>query len=706
MRISLSDPRFYFNRHQSWLEFNRRVLEEAHDDTNPLLERVKFLAITASNLDEFVEVRLSGLLQQVEHGLRETGPDGLSPDEQLRRISEDLHRFVADQYDCWNRHILPALAKEGIRVLTVASLDHAAKDAMDLYYMRQVDPLLTPVTIDPSHPFPHVINKALCVAFSLRPRRRPSTKYLGVVTVPRKLPRVVHVPSRSERIDYVFLHDLIEAHTRNLYKGFQVVSSGAFRATRNSNLYLHEEESRSILDSVDSLLHNRRKGAIVRLEIETDSPPEIVEPLTEEFMLNASQVFKTAGPVNLSRLFSLAEQTNRPDLKFPSFVPKTMSFAPKVTNLYDQIRRGDLLLHHPYDSYQPVVSFIEAGARDSSVLSIKQTLYRTSEDSPIVRALMEAAQSKEVAVVVELKARFDEASNIRWARSLEEAGVQVFHGVVGLKTHCKLALLTRSDPDGEIRHYAHLGTGNYNPSTARFYTDLSLLTCNPEVTSAVHAVFNYLTARSEQRSYKPLMVAPIDLARNCVQLVERETAHARRRRPARIIAKVNALLDQPLIEALYRASRAGVEIDLIVRGACALRPGVKGLSHRIRVRSIIGRFLEHSRIFYFENGGEPEVFLGSADWMPRNLYERVEVMFPLRDPDLRDRVTEMLTHYLKDTAKSRYLQPDGKYIRAFRADTARTSRNGHRFNVQRFFIDEPPPVSINIENGAAEVDAA
>src|SRR5215469_12657632 len=682
MRINPADPRNYFNRHESWLGFNRRVLEEALDDTNPLLERVKFLAITASNLDEFVEVRLSGLLQQVEHGLRETGPDGLSPDEQLRRISEELHRFVADQYNCWNRILLPALSKEGIRVLMVASLDHAAKDAMDLYYMRQVDPLLTPVTIDPSHPFPHVINQALCVAFSLRPRRRTATKYLGVVTVPRKLPRVVRVPSRSERIDYVFLHDLIEGHTRNLYKGFQVISSGAFRATRNSNLYVHEEESRSILESVDSLLHNRRKGDVVRLEIEADAAPEIVDPLTEQFVLAQSQVFKTPGPVNLSRLFSLAEQTPRPDLKFPPFVPKTMSFSPKVTNIYEQIHRGDVLLHHPYDSYQPVVSFIEAGARDPSVLSIKQTLYRTSEDSPIVRALMEAAQSKEVAVVVELKARFDEASNIRWARSLEEAGVQVFHGVVGLKTHCKLALLTRNDPDGEIRRYAHLGTGNYNPSTARFYTDLSLLTCDPETTSAVHAVFNYLTARSEQRSYKPLLVAPIDLARNCVQLVDREAAHARRKRPARIIAKVNALLDQPLIEALYRASRAGVEIDLIVRGACALRPGVKGVSQRIRTRSIVGRFLEHSRIFYFENGGEPLVYLGSADWMPRNLYERVEVMFPIRSELLRRRIIkEILENYLRENTKSRLMRADGSYV------PAEPSRNQHGFNVQNFFIE-------------------
>jgi polyphosphate kinase len=692
-RIALDDPRFYFNRHQSWLAFNRRVLEESLDESNPLLERVKFLAITASNLDEFVEVRLAGLLQQVEHGYRDAGPDGQSPEEQLRRLSADLHAFVADQYDCWNRILLPALAKEGIRVLSVATLDHAAKDRMDLYYMRQVDPLLTPVTIDPSHPFPHVINKALCVAFSLRLRRRPMSMYLGVVTVPRKLPRLVRVPTKSDQIDYVFLHDLVEAHTRNLYKGYQVISAGAFRATRNSNLYLHEEESRNLLDSVDTQLHNRRKGDIVRLEIEADAAAEIVDPLAEQFALRTWQVFKTPGPVNLSRLFSLAEQTPRADLKFQPFVPRTLSFAPKVSCLHEQIRKGDILLHHPYDSYQSVVSFIESAARDPNVLSIKQTLYRTSEDSPIVRALMEAAQSKEVAVVVELKARFDEASNIRWARSLEEAGVQVFHGLVGLKTHCKLALLTRHDPDGEIRRYAHLGTGNYNPSTARFYTDLSLLTCDPELTSAVHAVFNFLTARSEQRSYKPLFVAPIDLARNCIELIERETAHARRRRPARIIAKVNALLDQPVIEALYRASRAGVEIELIVRGACALRPGVRGLSHKIRVRSIIGRFLEHSRIFYFENGGAPDIYLGSADWMPRNLYERVEVMFPVKDPAARERVTEILSQYLKDTAKSRILHANGKYLRAFHGEASRTSRNGHHFSVQNLFVEQSEHVS-------------
>ncbi len=687
-RLSLSDPRYYFNRHESWLAFNRRVLEEALDDSNPLLERVKFLAITASNLDEFVEVRVAGLLQQIEHGNQFAGPDGLSPQEQLERLSKELHAFVEAQYDCWNQQLLPALQREGIRILSVAHLDRAAKDAADLFFVRQVDPILTPVTIDPSHPFPHVLNKALCVAFHLRRNSKPGTTYLGVVTVPRKLPRLVRVPDKAGRIDFIFLHDLIETHTRNLYKGYKVISSGAFRATRNSNLYLHEEESRNLLDLVDSQLHSRRKGDVVRLEIEASAPAEIVDPLSLQFALRPWQVFKTKGPVNLSRLFSLAEQTARPDLKFPAFNSRTLSFGPKVSNLLEAIRQQDILLHHPYDSYEPVVSFIETAARDPQVLSIKQTLYRTNENSPIVRALMEAAQTKEVTVVVELKARFDEASNIRWARSLEEAGVQVFHGLVGLKTHCKLALLARQDADGEIRQYAHLGTGNYNPSTAHFYSDLSLLTCDPELTSAVHAVFNFLTARSEQSNYKPLFVSPIDLAKNCIELIDREANHARRKRPARIIAKVNALLDKPMIEALYRASRAGVEIDLIVRGACSLRPNVRDVSHRIRVRSIVGRFLEHSRIFYFANGGEPDIYLGSADWMPRNLYERVEVMFPVKNSALRNRIfDEILATYLKDDGKTRILHSDGTYRRAFQSNGSKLSRNGNHFSAQAFFID-------------------
>ena len=426
----------------------------------------------------------------------------------------------------------------------------------------------------------------------------------------------------------------------------------------------------------------------MRLEIEATAPAEIVDPLAQQFGLEPWQLFKTKGPVNLSRLFSLADQTARPDLKFPPLNSRSLKLPPKVSNLLEGIRKQDILLHHPYDSYEPVVSFVETAARDPQVLSIKQTLYRTNENSPIVRALIEAAQSKEVTVVVELKARFDEASNIRWARSLEEAGVQVFHGIVGLKTHCKLALLARQEADGEIRQYAHLGTGNYNPSTAHFYSDLSLLTCNPEITSAVHAVFNFLTARSEQSNYKPLLVSPVDLAKNCIELIDREANHARRKRPARIIAKINALLDQPVIEALYRASRAGVEIDLIVRGACSLRPNVRDVSHRIRVRSIVGRFLEHSRIFYFANGGEPDIYLGSADWMPRNLYERVEVMFPVKDAPLRHRIfDEILQNYLRDNEKTRILHPDGSYRRAYQSNGAGLSRTNNRFSAQAFFVD-------------------
>ena len=623
-------------------------------------------------------------------GIQLAGPDGLSPAEQLQRLAQEIHSFVADQYECWNQKLLPALAREGIRILSVARLDRAGKDAMDLFFTRRVDPILTPVTIDPSHPFPHVINKALCVAFQLRHHSKPGTTYLGVVTVPRKIARLVRVPSKRDSIDYIFLHDLIETHTRNLYKGYQVISSGAFRATRNSNLYLHEEESRNLLDLVDTQLHSRRKR---RRGSTGDRGRRRTRKSSIRCPSNSGcepwQVFKTPGTGESFALVLSGGPNSAARLEVPAFhIEEPELSRPKSRICSRRYEQQDILLHHPYDSYEPVVSFIESAARDPQVLSIKQTLYRTNENSPIVRALIEAAQSKEVTVVVELKARFDEASNIRWARSLEEAGVQVFHGLVGLKTHCKLALLARQDSDGEIRQYAHLGTGNYNPSTAHFYSDLSLLTCDPEMTSAVHAVFNFLTARSEQANYKPLFVSPIDLAQNCIELIDRETSHARRKRPARIIAKVNALLDQPVIEALYRASRAGVEIDLIIRGACALRPNVRGLSHRIRVRSIVGRFLEHSRIFYFENGGEPDMYLGSADWMPRNLYERVEVMFPIKNPVLRERVFgEILQSYLRDNDKTRLLRQDGSYTRTYQPNATYLSRNGNRFGAQAFFVE-------------------
>jgi polyphosphate kinase len=433
-------------------------------------------------------------------------------------------------------------------------------------------------------------------------------------------------------------------------------------------------------------LHNRRKGDAVRLEIEADADPEITERLRTNFGLESWQVFRVDGPVNLPRLFNIYEQTDRPDLKFKPFAPRELRLTAKSQDLFEELRRHDVLLHHPFDSFDAVVSFIEAAAEDPNVLSIKQTLYRTSENSMIVQALIAAAQKKEVTAVVELKARFDEASNIRWARELEDAGVQVFHGLVGLKTHCKLALLVRKDPDGVSRRYAHLGTGNYNSTTAKIYTDLSLLTCDPEITGAVHDVFSFLTAYSEQSSYAPLMVSPVNLAEHSLDLIAREIEHARLGRPARIIAKMNALLDKNIIAALYRASQAGVEIDLIVRGMCGLRPGIRGVSDRIRVRSIVGRFLEHSRIFYFANGGQDAIFVSSADWMPRNLYERVEVMFPVKDPLLRDRIRhEILDAYLKDTVKARVLRRDGSYVRAWQAAGKRKSPVPG-FNSQEFLL--------------------
>jgi polyphosphate kinase len=679
--LSVDKPAYFLNRETSWLAFNRRVLEEAQDQRNPLLERVKFLAITASNLDEFFEVRVAGLLQRIEDGHAEAGPDGMTLQDECNELARATHEFVAAQYRCWNHQLRPALAQSGIRVLRLNELDGPASDFVRDYCERELDPLLTPVTVDPAHPFPRVINKALCQAILLKRRRRSAVTYMGVITVPRALPRLVRLPSQNGTTDYINLADLVAAHAAQMYRGYDILSEAAFRITRNSNLYLQEEESRNVLESVRTELYNRRKGDAVRLEIEADASAEICERLRANFNLQQWQMFRTEGPVNLSRLMHLYEESDRPDLKFKPFTPRELHLSRASQDLFDEIRRSDVLLHHPYDSYDSVVSFIEAAAEDPRVLSIKQTLYRTSEDSPIMQALMTAAGRKEVTVVVELKARFDEAPNIRWARSLEDAGVQVFYGLVGLKTHCKLALLVRKDPDDVVRQYAHLGTGNYNPSTAAFYTDLSLLTADSEMTAAVHDVFNFLTAYTDNADYDPLLLSPLGFAERSLGWIAREAEHARRGRPARIIVKLNSLLDKTITQELYRASQAGVEIDLIVRGICALRPGVRGVSSHIRVRSIVGRFLEHSRIFYFANGGEEEVYLGSADWMPRNLYERVEVTFPVKDAMLRQRIrAEILEACLGDTAKAHLLRPDGRYVRP------KLPGGAGGFNAQEFLI--------------------
>jgi polyphosphate kinase len=683
-RAQIRQQNLFFGRDESWLNFNRRVLEEAQDITNPLLERVKFLAITASNLDEFVEIRVAGILQRIEDGYAEPAPDGTTLEQSLATINAITHGFVAEQYLCWNQQLLPELRAAGVRVLRWDDMDDEARKAATLYYQREVDPLLTPITIDPAHPFPRVLNKALCIALLLRRKRKGATgPVLGVVTVPRALPRFVELPSTGGKHDFLFLHDLIERSAAGMYRGYEILSKAAFRVTRNSNLYFQEEESRTLLETVRSELHNRRKGDAVRLEIEKSADPEIVDRLRMNFELDDSQVYRTDGPVNLSRVMHLAD-TPRPDLKFQPFVPRELRLNRKSTDLFDELRHRDILMHHPYDSYDGVVGFIQAAAQDPQVVSIKQTLYRTSADSLIFQALTQAAQNKEVTAVVELMARFDEASNIRWARDLEDAGVQVFHGIVGLKTHCKLALLVRRDPDGVVRRYGHLGTGNYNPNTARFYTDLSLLTADPAITASMGAVFNYLTAHSESDDYAPLLVAPLTLAESFIGLIHRETEHAAAGRPARIVAKMNSLLEPSVIEALYAASKAGVQIDLIVRGICSLRPGLKGVSDNIRVVSIIGRFLEHSRIFLFENGGQEEIYCGSADWMPRNLFERCEVVFPIRDAQIGARIrNEILTAYLADTVKARLLHANGVYQRVRETDARHALP---AFSSQDFFI--------------------
>ncbi len=683
MARSTPKIKLFNGRDHSWMQFNRRVLEEAEDSANPLLERVKFLAITGSNLDEYVEVRQAGLMQRIEDGYREPGYDGLRPDESLGVLTNEIHGFVAAQYHCWNKQLLPDLRKHGIRLLAWDELSEHAREFARGYFQREVDPLLTPISIDPAHPFPRVLNKALCLALLLRAKRRSSgPQVLGVVTVPRALPRFIRLPCDHNHHDYLLLQDLIEQHLGGMYRGYEVLASAAFRVTRNSNLYFEEEEARSLLETIRVELHNRRKGDAVRLEIESDADSEIVERLRVNFELEEDQVFRCEGPVNLSRLMFFYGDVQRPDLKFQPFTPKPLLLSRKSTGIFDELRHRDILLHHPFDAYDPVVEFIQQGAQDPAVVTMKQTLYRTSHDSPMFQALTEAGATKEATVVVELMARFDEASNIRWARSMEDAGVQVFHGVVGLKTHCKLAMLVRRDEDGVTRRYCHLGTGNYNPDTARFYTDLSLLTSDPQIAERVHMVFNYLTAHAEVDDYSPLLVAPLTMAESFLRLIRREQEHAQAGRPAHIVAKMNALLEPSIIQALYQASQAGVEIDLIIRGLCILRPGVKGLSERIRVRSIVGRFLEHSRIYHFANGGSDEIYMGSADWMPRNLFERCEVVFPVRDPAVLARIhEEILPAYMADTVKARIQQSDGIYVRA-----SKLMKDDQPFSAQEFLM--------------------
>ncbi|MEY4489158.1 MAG: hypothetical protein RIQ79_1666 [Verrucomicrobiota bacterium] len=657
----------YFNRELSWLAFNRRVLEQARNARHPLLERVRFLAIVCSNLDEFFEIRVAGLIQQVDSDVTPSGGvDTLGAREQLRRIHSVVASLVEDQYRIWRDELVPALAEERIIFVKPSEMSPAELAWVRSYFEAQISPVLTPLALDQSHPFPHLGNKTINVVVSLDDPATPEIdRHFAILPVPRILPRLVRIETEDVSCHrYIFLTEIIKLCAGELFPGFAIHAAHAFRVTRNSDLYIDDEEAENLLKKIEEELRNLRRGAAVRLEIEDGVDDQIFATLCDHLSLSHEYVFRLEGSINQLRLMALAD-IDRPDLKYSPFTPVNLSPLCDAGTIFETLRERDVLLHHPYDSFQPVVDFVEQAARDPQVLAIKQTLYRTSGDSPFVKALIEASrQGKQVTALVELKARFDEANNIQWARQLEEAGVHVVYGLIGHKTHCKVALVVRREADGKLRRYAHLGTGNYNPRTAKVYTDLSHFTSREVLTADAAALFNTLTGLGRAPHFTHLLVAPFTLHRRILELIRRETINAAAGRPARIMAKMNSLVDQAVIDALYEASQAGVQIDLIIRGVCCLVPGVRGLSENIRVRSIVSRFLEHVRASYFHNdGGEPDVYAGSADWMPRNFFRRIEVVFPLLDPGLRRWVIdELFAIELQDNEAARLLTSGGGYL--------------------------------------------
>jgi len=666
-----ADPSLFINRELSWLDFDARVLEEARDDSNPLLEQLRFLAISASNLDEFFEVRVAGLQAQLYDNLepQDTPPEAMSPLAQVTEISRRAHDFVGAQYETWSDLLRPQLAKHGILVCEPGDLSEAQVAYLDDYFDSQVYPVLTPLAIDQAHPFPHLHNKSLNLILRIDTLGQdPPRQLYAVLQVPSVLNRLVALPEVGDgRHRFVLLESVIAPRLDALFGGFKVAACVPFRVTRNSDLTIQETEVKiSLLSTVQETLRMRKWGAAVRLEIDARADEGFLAQLQMASALDLEDrdVYKVPGPVDLTVLAGLWKIEGFRELKEPPYEPQMPAALANGANIFAAIREQDLLVHHPYESFESVIQFIEQAAEDPNVLAIKQTLYRTAEANPIITALARAAENgKQVTALVELQARLDEENNIVKAQALQKAGVHVVYGMVGLKTHCKAALVVRRDKDG-IRRYVHLGTGNYNPTTAKIYTDLSFFTCRPEFGEDASALFNLLTGYSQGHGWKKLTVAPRDLADRLVGLIDRERRNAEAGRPARIIAKMNSLVDPHAIVALSAASRAGVRIDLIVRGICCLRPGLPGVSENIRVISIVDKFLEHSRISYFQNDDQPEVFLSSADWMPRNFRRRVEILFPIEEPRLRNRIVDgLLGVSLMDNVKARILQPDGTYIR-------------------------------------------
>ena len=685
------NSQYFINRELSWLEFNHRVLEEVLCQKNPLLERVKFFCIASSNLDEFFEVRVAGIKQQIESGDEDRGPEGMTPLETFRAITQRTRRLVERLYACWREELVPALAENGIRFREIKTLDQKDTAWIEEYYRSRVRPVVTPLGIDTAHPFPQLSNKSLNMIVQLQVRNDFGTQHRhAVVQLPRVLPRLIRLPKEPKVFDYVMLGTLIVHFMGDLFPGAVIQGCWRFRVTRNSELYIDEEDSENLLNAVENELHNRRKGAAVRLEVELDCPVSIRSYLLATLGLKDEDLYIIDGPLNPSHFMSLLEEAPLSELRYPRFTPRIVAALRDRDNLFDAIRERDILLHHPYESFNTVVDFLQRASDDKDVLAIKQTLYRTGGDPRVVGALMNAVRKgKQVTAVVELRARFDEENNILWARKLEEAGVHVVYGLVGYKIHAKMCLVVRRDPDG-IRRYLHLSTGNYNPTTAKVYTDVGLLTCHRDFGEDATSLFNLLTGICQYQGSKHFLVAPFTLHQTMLRLIQREADHARKGLPARLVAKMNALVDPELIQALYAASQAGVRIDLIVRGICCLRPGIRGISETIRVRSIVDRFLEHARIAYFENSCQAEVYVGSADWMPRNLFKRIEVVFPILDGNLRQRcIDELLGVCLADGAKARFLRSDGTY----RLPVARRGAVPRRSQWEFMALDQPSAAS-------------
>ncbi len=661
------NPQNYVNRELSWIEFNHRVLEEARDKTLPLFERLKFLSITSSNLDEFFMVRVASLKDQVH--AKYTKPDiaGLTPEEQLDKISKRAHKLVNVQYSTYNRSLLPALSQNGLNILDgYEDLTEEQAEYADRYFKENVYPVLTPMAVDPSRPFPLVRNKSLNIAALLKKKTKGKELEFAMVQVPSVLPRIIELPvtvheDGKETHNVILLEEIIEKNIPSLFLNYDIIAAHPFRIMRNADLTIDEDEANDLLEEIQKQLKRRQWGEVIRLEIEEKIDKRLLKILKKELAVSSEDIFEINGPLDLTFLMKMYGMPGFDHLKNQPHTPQP---APELMNeddIFTNIRKGDILLHHPYETFDPVVEFVRTAAKDPQVLAIKQTLYRVSGHSPIIAALAEAAENgKQVSVLVELKARFDEENNIIWAKKLEKAGCHVIYGLLGLKTHSKITLVVRREEDG-IRRYVHLGTGNYNDSTAKLYTDCGMFTCNPLYGEDATAVFNMLSGYSEPLSWNCLAVAPLRLRETMLRRIRREKENAEKGRKAHIIAKMNSLCDKEIIAALYEASCAGVTIQLIIRGICCLRAGAPGLSENISVRSIVGNFLEHSRIFYFENNGAPKLFMGSADWMPRNLDKRVEIVFPVESEEVKEKVMHILEVQLADNVKAHILQPDGSY---------------------------------------------